>query len=380
MASSSPLLRCASLRKAFPGVLALDDVSLDVQAGTIHALVGENGAGKSTLIKILAGAHRLEGGVIEIDGQAVTISGAREAERHGIAVVYQELNLVRDLSVSENIFLGRWPTVRSTRLIDFTKLHQRSSALLGSLGIDLPPKTPVGELTVARQQMVEIAHALSLDARILILDEPSAVLTPHELEALFALVRDLRARGVGIIYISHRLDEIFDLADTVTVLRDGKHISTRPIADVDRNRLIAEMVGRELTDEFPARACPIGETLLAVDGLCAGRRFRDASFEVRAGEVLGITGLVGSGRSSLLKTIFGAVRATSGSVRAGDTVGPFSSPRKAMAAGIACLPEDRKQEGLLLERSVRENTTLANLSHYAVGGVLSPRRITPVRP
>ncbi len=374
MVPSSPLLRCVCVRKAFPGVLALDDVSLTVEAGTIHALVGENGAGKSTLIKILAGAHRLDAGCVEIDGRNVDISGARDAEHHGIAVVYQELNLVRDLSVAENIFLGRWPTIPKTRLIDFSQLHRSATSLLASLGIDLPPKTPVGELTVARQQMVEIAHALSLDARILILDEPSAVLTPHELEALFTLVRDLRARGVGIIYISHRLDEIFDLADLVTVLRDGEHISTRPIAEVDRNRLIAEMVGRELTDEFPSRDCPIGEALLTVDRLSAGHRFRNASFAVRAGEVLGVTGLVGSGRSSLLKTIFGAVRATSGKVCAGDAVGPFKSPRQAMAAGIACLPEDRKQEGLLLQRSVRENATLANLSAYADAGILSSRR------
>jgi ribose transport system ATP-binding protein len=331
-------------------VLALDDVSLQVAAGAVHAVVGENGAGKSTLMKILAGAISADAGIVEIDGRAVRITDARSAQRHGIAIVYQDFALVGDLSVSENVFLGRWPHSRRTGCIDFASLHRRAAELLSGLGIPLPVRRRAGDLSVAQQQMVEIAKALSFEARILILDEPSAALTPHELEALFRLVRGLKDRGVSVIYISHRLDEIFDVADTVTVLRDGRHISTRPIEAVQRSRLIAEMVGREMKDEFPSRACPLGEVVLA--------------------EVLALTGLVGSGRTSVGKTIFGAVRATDGKVMIGGQAHRLRSPREAIAAGIAMLPEDRKLEGLLLERNLRENTTLANRQAVASTGFL----------
>jgi ribose transport system ATP-binding protein len=351
-------------------VLALDDVSLQVAAGAVHAVVGENGAGKSTLMKILAGAISADAGIVEIDGRAVRITDARSAQRHGIAIVYQDFALVGDLSVSENVFLGRWPHSRRTGCIDFASLHRRAAELLSGLGIPLPVRRRAGDLSVAQQQMVEIAKALSFEARILILDEPSAALTPHELEALFRLVRGLKDRGVSVIYISHRLDEIFDVADTVTVLRDGRHISTRPIEAVQRSRLIAEMVGREMKDEFPSRACPLGEVVLAVDALgCAGR-FANVSFNVRSGEVLALTGLVGSGRTSVGKTIFGAVRATDGKVMIGGQAHRLRSPREAIAAGIAMLPEDRKLEGLLLERNLRENTTLANRQAVASTGFL----------
>lgn len=365
-----PRLRCDRLRKAYPGVLALDDVSLEVAAGSVHALVGENGAGKSTLVKILAGAVMLDGGAVEIDGKPAHIRDAREAQRRGIAIVYQEFNLVRHLSVSENIFLGRWPRRPLTRWVDYDALHRDAAALLETLGIRLPVRESVAELSVAQQQRVEIAKALSLDARILILDEPSAVLTPHELVALFELIGDLRRRGVSVIYISHRLEEVFEIADTVTVLRDGRHISTRPIGAVDRRGLIRDMVGRELKDEFPARRCEIGEVVLHVAGLSAGRRFADVSLDIRAGEVLGITGLVGSGRSSLGRAIFGAIPTSAGTFSVGEARGPFANPRQAIAAGVASLPEDRKLHGLLLERSVRENTMLANRRSAATAGFI----------
>jgi ribose transport system ATP-binding protein len=373
--SDAPLrLRCDRIRKAFPGVLAVDDVSLEVAAGSVHALVGENGAGKSTLMKILSGAVKADAGRVEVDGHEVQITDARAAQQHGIAIVYQEFNLAPDLSVSENIFLGRFPRKRWTRFVDFPELHGRARDLLRTLGIELPVRRAVGELTVAQQQMVEIAKALSLEARILILDEPSAVLTPHELEALFRLVRDLKSRGVSVIYISHRLEEVFDIADRVTVLRDGRHISTRPIQEVKRRTLIAEMVGRELSDEFPRRTCGIGNIVLRIEKLAAGNRFRDVSFDIRSGEVFALTGLVGSGRTSIAKTVFGAVRADGGLVRIGDRTGPFSSPRQAIAAGIAMLPEDRKLEGLLLERSLRENVTLAHRRAAATAGFLQVGR------
>jgi len=374
MTAPPPRLSCERIRKAFPGVLALDDVSVVVAPGAVHALVGENGAGKSTLMKVLSGAVAADAGRIRIDGQAVPIPDARAAQRLGIAIVYQEFTLVPDLSVSENIFLGRWPRSARTRCVDFTELHRRAVELLALLGIELPVRNTVGAISIAQQQMVEIAKALSLDARILILDEPSAVLTPHELDTLFRLVRDLKARDVSVIYISHRLDEIFEIADVVTVLRDGRHISTRPIGEVRRDRLIAEMVGRELTDEFPARVCDLGDVVLQVRDLSAAGRFAGVSFDVRAGEVFALTGLVGSGRTSLAKTLFGAVRASGGEVLIGDRRGPFRNPRRGIAAGVAMLPEDRKSEGLLLERSLRENLTLAHREVAAVAGLLLPRR------
>ncbi|MGD2108851.1 MAG: sugar ABC transporter ATP-binding protein [Phycisphaerae bacterium] len=374
MPSAEPRLRCDRVSKAFPGVQALDDVSLEVGAGSVHALVGENGAGKSTLMKILSGAIQADRGQIAIDGETARITDARAAQRCGIAIVYQELNLVADLSVSENIFLGRWSRSRVSGFVDFPALHRRAEDLLATLGVALPVRKLVGGLTVAQQQLVEIAKALSLDARILILDEPSAVLTAHELVALFRLIRDLKARGVSVIYISHRLDEVFEIADTVTVLRDGKHISTRPVNQTNRDRLIVQMVGRSLGDEFPSRGHEHGEVTLRMARLSAPGRFSDVSFEVSGGEVFALTGLVGSGRSSVAKAAFGAVPVSAGAVRVGDRVGPFRSPREAMAAGVVMLPEDRKQQGLLLERSLRENVSLANPKAVATAGFVRNRR------
>ncbi len=374
MSEAPPRLRCEGLRKAYPGVLALDNVDLQLAPGSVHALVGENGAGKSTLIKILAGAVSPDAGTFAIDGKPVHLSDPRTAQRLGIAVVYQEFNLVSHLSVSENIYLGRWPRRRITGLVAFDTLHQRAERLLEGLGIRLPVRETVERLSIAQQQMVEIAKALSLDARILILDEPSAVLTPHELKSLFSFLGDLRRRGVGIIYISHRLEEVFEIADCVTVLRDGRHVSTRPIEDVSRDGLILDMVGRALKDEFPPRTCEIGEVVLRVEDLSAEGRFWNVNLEVRAGEVLGITGLVGSGRSSLAGVLFGAVRATGGTLFVGPVRGPFSSPSRAMAAGVASLPEDRKLQGLMLDRPLRENVTLANRSAVSRWGFLQAGR------
>ncbi len=367
------LLQCQQVSKAFPGVQALDHVDLQVQAGTIHALVGENGAGKSTLMKILAGALQPDDGRIVLGGQAVCIRDAREARRLGIAIVYQEFNLVTHLSVSENVYLGRWPRTR-LGWIRRRHMNERVGALLKSLGITLAPHHAVASLSVADQQMVEIARALAEDARLLILDEPSAVLTPHELGTLFALLKALRERGVAIIYISHRLDEIFELADRVTVLRDGAHITTADIGDVRREQLITDVVGRPLEDEFPRRVCRIGDPVLQVKHLTVRGCFSKVSFVVGRGEVFGLTGLVGSGRSSLLRALFGDLRASSGQVTVGRTTGPFANPRRAMAAGVAYLPEDRKRSGLLLERSVRENATLADLPAYSRGGLLDFER------
>ncbi len=370
MLPTVPRLRCRGIRKVYPGVVALDGLDLDVAPGSVHALVGENGAGKSTLVNILAGAVPADEGRIEMDGRVVRMAGARTAQAAGLAVVHQEFNLVSHLSVGENIFLGRWPRRRFGPWVDFEAIRRRSTAVLATLGVRLAVRRPVSDLSVAQRQMVEIARALSLDARLLILDEPSAVLTPHELARLFTVIRGLRERGVSVIYISHRLDEIFDLADRVTVLRDGRHIATRSIDEVDRGGLIRDMVGRSLDEEFPVRCCDIGDVVLRMEGLSAGERFADVNLDVRAGEVFGLTGLVGSGRSSLALAVFGVLRPTGGTFSVGGRRGPFRDPRAAIRAGVASLPEDRKRQGLLMRRSVRENVLLGGASAIATAGLL----------
>lgn len=374
MQTSTPRIQFDAVTKTYPGVRALDAVSFDVSPGCVHAIVGENGAGKSTLMKILAGATRADAGTIRIDGRPVAISNARDAQARGIAIVYQEFNLAPHLSVSENVFLGRWPRRKWSGLVRFAELHERTTRLFRDVGLDVPVRARVETLSVAQQQMVEIAKALSHSARVLILDEPSAVLTPKELATLFRVVREMTARGVTVLYISHRLDEIFELADSVTVLRDGRHVSTRPIRVVDRRTLISETVGRPLEEEFPARESRPGEARLSVRDLSAPGRFAGVSFDLRAGEVVALTGMVGSSRSSVAKALFGAIGSVSGTLRAGAMRGPFRSPAEAKRAGIAFLPEDRKREGLLLARPTRENVTLAHMSDVSAAGFFIRRR------
>lgn len=373
MLSPPPRLRLSGLVKHFGGVVALDGVGFDIQPGCVHAVVGENGAGKSTLMKGLAGAVRFDAGTVELDGQPTHFRDSRGAQARGLAIVYQELSLVPQLSAGENVFLGRWPAGRFGWL-DTRRLHAQAERIFARLGMAIPVRDPVQTLSVAQQQMVEIAKALSLQARVLILDEPSAVLTPHELTSLFRVVRELAAQGVTVLHVTHRLEEVFTWADYVTVLRDGRHISTRAIKDVTRAVLIAETVGRPLEESFPARRTAFGEVVLRLEGLGAPRRFTDVSLEVRAGEVWGLTGLVGSGRSSVARAIFGDLDQTTGRLVVGATPGPFRSPRQAQAAGVAYVPEDRKRQGLLLDRSVAENTTLAHLKDVARGGFIRRRR------
>lgn len=367
-----PRVELVGLSKSYGGVYALCDVTFAIQPGRVHALVGENGAGKSTLVKILAGAVRADAGVIRIDGQSVDIKNARDAQQFGISLVHQELNLVPHLSVSENIFLGRWPAKWGV----FVQRHDLSvaaSRLLSELNLDVPVRASVEQVTVARRQMVEIAKALSIQSRVLILDEPSAVLTPSELESLFRVVRELANRGASVVYISHRLEEIFALADEVTVLRDGRHISTRPVGETDRQRLIREVVGRELSEEFPGRSRNMGQVALSVRQLSVPGRLSEVSFDLKAGEILGLTGMVGSGRTSLAKAVYGAVNGVAGQIQIGSHVGPFASPREAIRAGIAYVPEDRRREGLLLLRSLRENLMLAHIKRHARAGLLRLR-------
>lgn len=371
--TAPPRLRVDAVSRSFPGVKALDRVSFEIASGTVHALVGENGAGKSTLVKLLGGAIQPDEGRFLLDGRPAPIRTTRDAQALGIAVVHQELQLIDDLTVSENMFLGRWPGTRFG-VLGFRELHRRAEDMLSSLSIDLPVQRRVAGLSVAHRQMIEIARALSLSARLLILDEPSAVLTPHELETLFQVIRQLARDGSSVLYISHRLDEVFAIADTVTVLKDGKHVSTRPVAETARDRLIREMVGRDVGDEFPLRAAPIGRCVLRVDGLTSPGRFRDVSFEIASGEVLALTGLVGAGRTSVARAIFGAARVSRGRVNVGPFTGPFRGPKQARRAGVAHIPEDRKQQGLLLRRSVRENMSLAHLHDVSTLGILRPAR------
>jgi len=361
-----PLLLMDGITKDFPGVRALDGVTFEVAAGEVHALVGENGAGKSTLMKILSGALPRDSGQVLLDGQPVEITSPHRAQELGISMIYQDFNLVPYLSAAENIFLGREPRKRGF-IVDWRALRSQSQAVLERLDVSLDVDAPVRTLSVAQRQMVEIARAISTQAKILVMDEPSSTLTDHELRRLFELVRSLKQAGVAVIYISHRLEEVFEIADRITVLRDGKAIGTRGLADVDRDEVIRMMVGREITEKIPKQAAPIGEEVLRVEGLC-GSGVRDIGFSLRAGEVVGLTGLVGAGRTEVARLIFGADAADSGAIYVSGKRVAIRSPRDAIRLGIGFVTEDRQGQGLVMGMNVRENVSLANLELLAVYG------------
>ena len=373
------LLEMRNITKTFGGIHALRDVSLRCRRGTVHALLGENGAGKSTLIKILAGAYQADGGTIVFNGESYDHLTTRHALELGIRIIYQELNLLPYMTVAENIFLGDEPRTR-VGLVDTGGMRRQAAALLEQLGVAMAPDTPVGELTVAGQQMVEIAKALSQRADaangLIVMDEPSAILAGHELEQLFATIRSLKAQGVTIIYISHRLNEIFEIADEVTVLKDGAVVGTAPVADVTRRELVQMMVGRPLEEIFPKAEGRPGEVVLAVEGLSADRgqagsaTVRDVSFTVRAGEIVGVAGMVGSGRTELARAIFGADPMTGGSVTVGGAPLRARNPQGAIRAGVALVPEDRKTQGLFITQPIRHNISLLVLPRLAQWGLL----------
>ncbi|GAB5520534.1 MAG: ribose ABC transporter ATP-binding protein RbsA [Rhodothermales bacterium] len=367
-APTAPLLAMRSIEKSFPGVKALKGIDLTLHRGEVLALMGENGAGKSTLIKVLAGVHQPEDGTITLDGDAVAFASPLDAQAQGIAVIYQEFNLIPHLTVRENILLGHEQS--RFGFVNKAEERQRVHAVLHQMGVRINPEAVCSTLSVAEQQLVEIAKALSVGARLLVMDEPSAALTNQEVEALFSLIADLKAQGIGIIYISHRLDEIYAIADRVTVLRDGSYIGTEALADVSREQLIEMMVGRSLENEFPKAQHPIGEVRLKVDGLMGLKLSAPVSFEIRSGEVVGLTGLVGAGRTELARLIFGADRATSGRVSLDGKPLTIHSPRDAIQAGICLLTEDRKAQGLVLGRSARENFALGNMSRWSNFGWL----------
>jgi len=367
-----PLLEVSKLTKRFPGVLALDSVNLSLNPGEVLAVVGENGAGKSTLMKILAGVETSDSGEIRLRGRPVHFKSVRDALHSGIALIHQELNLSDNLDVSANIYLGREP--RRFGFIDRRRLYAESEPLLRQIGLDCSPRTLVSELSIGRQQMVEISKALSIHARVLIMDEPTSSLTQHETEQLFRVIRELRNRDVSIIYISHRLAEVKELADRVAVLRDGRNADELGRGEIDHDRMVKLMVGRDLSQFYQRRPHEIGTPLLEVEELRTPAHPKHSlSFDVRRGEMIGIAGLVGAGRTELLRTLFGIDRAVSGSIRLGGVRLEVLGPADAIRAGVALVPEDRKQQGIILEMAVRENISLAGERQHAKAGVFRDR-------
>ncbi|WP_371096707.1 sugar ABC transporter ATP-binding protein [Streptomyces sanglieri] len=359
-APAGPVLALKDVSKSFGAVRALHEVSLSLRPGEVHALAGENGAGKSTLIKTLAGVHRPDGGQVLLDGRPVAFHGPADARDAGIAVIYQEPTLFPDLSIAENIFMGRQPR-RGLGRIDRRAMHGATAELMRRLGVDLAPERPARGLSIADQQIVEIAKALSFDARVLIMDEPTAALTGAETARLFSVVRTLRDGGAAVLFISHRLDEIFELCGRVTTLRDGRLISCEPLAGLTEDDLVRRMVGRELAGLYPKQRATVGEVALSVQRLTREGVFRDVSFEVRRGEIVALAGLVGAGRTEVAQAVFGVDRADAGEVRVNGTVLRPGSPTAAMAAGLALVPEDRRQRGLVMAMSIERNIGLTGL-------------------
>ncbi|WP_169972713.1 sugar ABC transporter ATP-binding protein [Tautonia rosea] len=364
------VLRLRGIRKSFAGVQALERVSFDLRAGEVHALVGENGAGKSTLIKVITGAHEPDEGTIEVNGRSIVENDPVRSRSLGIAAIYQQPALFPDLTVAENIAIGLEPGGPWHR-VRWGERHRRARLLLDRIGAAIDPETEVRRLTMPEQQLVEIARALGADARILIMDEPTASLGDQEVEHLFEVVRELKAQGVGIIYISHRLEELSLVADRVTALRDGRLVGTKPMAEVDRSELIRMMVGRELAAVFPKVEVPPGEVVLSAEGLgCQASGVHNVSFFVRSGEILGIAGLVGAGRTEMARVLFGLTPADRGTLRILGRPESINAPDQAVALGIAYVPEDRRHHGVIPPMSIASNTTLATLQTISKGGLI----------
>ncbi|MGH1477516.1 MAG: sugar ABC transporter ATP-binding protein [Geminicoccales bacterium] len=358
------VLSVDNITKIFPGVTALDDVSFELRRGEVHALVGENGAGKSTLMKVLAGLYKADSGRIVYRGKDVEVTSPLDARQKGILLIHQELSLSPELSVAENIYLGAWPT-NMFGVLRKRQLHRQAGEALAALGCDFGPEMRVGALSIARQQMVEIARAQAFNANIVIFDEPTASLTDTEKRQLFETISDLRARGTGIVYISHKMDEIFEITDRITVLRDGKVQGTCRTADTDVGEITRMMIGRDLDGYFHRARSNFGDEMLRVDGMGKGGLFQDVSFAVRAGEVLGLYGLIGAGRSEVVETIFGVRQPDAGALFWKGEPVDFPSPRQAIALGMSLVPESRKEQGLVLNMGGCQNTTLPHLTAYS---------------
>ena len=359
--------------KTFPGVKALDNVDFELRSGEVMALLGENGAGKSTLMKILSGVYTKDGGTLKVNGTEYEHMNPKLAQHVGVAIIHQELNMCKHLSVVENMFLGGEIIKNGT--LDNAKMEAEAKKVLKSLGMDIDPRHIVGDMSVSKQQMVEIAKALSINAKILIMDEPTSSLTAREIEELFKIIKQLRENGCGIVYISHRLEELKEIVDRVTIMRDGKYISSANFADVSMNKIISDMVGREITEQFPRVSCKKGEKIFEVKNLNAGRMVRNINISLYEGEIVGLAGLMGAGRTETTRAIFGADPKTSGEIILDGKTLDIKCPMDAIKAGVVLAPEDRKKDGLCTGLSIRHNLALPNLDYICnVFGVINSRR------
>ena len=356
--------------KSFGSNQVLKQAGFTLESGEVHALMGENGAGKSTLMKILTGVYTKDAGTVLVDGKEVNYKNPQEAEKEGIVFIYQELNVMFDLTVEENLFMGK-EIHGKFGICDRKAMQKKAREALNTLGVDISPKTVMSELSVGLQQMVEICKALMADAKVIIMDEPTAALTQSETVALFKVIESLRKKGVSMVYISHRMEEIFELCDRITVLRDGSYIGVKNIPETNMNEIVKMMIGREIGERYPSRDVKIGKEVLKVKGLTRKGTFHDVSFSVRAGEVLGVSGLMGAGRTEIMQAIFGNLSYESGSIEIDGKEVKISNPRQAMEQGIGFITEDRKTEGLMLDKSIRENISLCNLGRISKSSVIS---------
>ena len=368
------MIEMTGISKAFSGNQVLKDVSFSLEKGEIHALMGENGAGKSTLMKVLTGIYKRDDGMIKVKGKEVNFSSPKEAEKAGIAVIHQELNILPHLSIAENMFLGKEETVGKTSILKTKSMNDKTKKILFELGLDVNPSSPASELSVGKQQIVEIAKALSAEAEVIVMDEPTAALTDREIDTLFKTIRDLQKKGVSFIYISHRMEEIFSLCDRITVLRDGEFAGEKFIRDTSFEEVVQMMVGRELGERFPERHAQIGEVKLAVRGLTRNGHFENVSFDLHKGEVLCIAGLMGAGRTEVAQTLFGYRKATAGEVELDGKIVKINSPGAAKKLGIGYVTEDRKSEGLLVDFTVEENISLTNFREISKYGLISRKK------
>ncbi len=369
-------IEMTGIQKSFGTNQVLNDAGFFLKDGEVHALMGENGAGKSTLMKILTGVYTKDGGVVKVDGKEVSFNNPQEAEAAGIVFIYQELNVMFDLTVEENLFMGKEIT-KAFGICDRKAMQAKAEEVLERMGVKIPVDTVMSDLSVGQQQMIEICKALLVDAKVIIMDEPTAALTQSETEALFDVIENLKSRGVSIVYISHRMEEIFEMCDRITVLRDGQYIDTRDVKDITMDDVVKMMIGREIGERYPSRNHAIGETVFEVKNLSRKGAFEGVSFSVGKGEVLGISGLMGAGRTEIMQAIFGYMPADGGEILIDGKAVKIKSPLDAMKAGIGFITEDRKIEGLMLDKTIRENIDLANLALISgKGGIISRKKET----
>ncbi|MBQ8195700.1 MAG: sugar ABC transporter ATP-binding protein [Oscillospiraceae bacterium] len=363
------------INKSFGSNQVLKDAGFLLEDGEVHALMGENGAGKSTLMKILTGVYTRDSGTVLVDGQEVVYKSPQEAEKAGIVFIYQELNVLFDLTVEENLFMGKEIT-KGFGICDRKAMRAKAQEVMDRMGVNIPINAVMSDLSVGQQQMVEICKALMVDAKVLIMDEPTAALTQSETEGLFKLIKSLREKGVSIVYISHRMEEIFELCDRITILRDGTYVDTKYIKDINMDDIVRMMIGREIGERYPKReGITIGDEVIRVEGLTKGKTFRDVSFSVKAGEVLGVSGLMGAGRTEIMQAIFGNLPYDSGKIYIGGNEVRIKNARDAINAGIGFITEDRKTEGLLLEKSISDNIVLANLDKVSDKSVVRKNKV-----